>query len=193
MPGMRNWLWALAAVAVWLLAAHVQNGPEPRSANAPGESFSAIRAKAVLGRIQGPQRPHPAGSLENAAVHARVRQELDRLQVPVATLAARQCYSEPRWPAIACADIVDLIAEVVPGQGKAIVLMAHMDSVPAGPGAGDDGSGVATVLETIRALKAAPTQSRHPVIALFTDGEEAGLLGAAAFVEDPRWRDRTGI
>lgn len=193
MTGMRNWLWALAAVAVWLFAAYVQNGPEPRSASTPSESFSAIRAKAVLGRIQGPQRPHPAGSPENTAVHARLRQELDRLQIPVATLAARQCFSEPRWPALACADIADLIAEVVPGQGKAIVLMAHMDSVPAGPGAGDDGSGVATVLETIRALKAAPIRSRHPVIALFTDGEETGLLGAAAFVENPRWRARAGV
>ena len=38
--------------------------------------------------------------------------------------------------------------------------MAHMDSVPAGPGAGDDGSGVATLLETIRALKAATGRSR---------------------------------
>jgi hypothetical protein len=71
--------------------------------------------------------------------------------------------------------------------------MAHLDSVPAGPGAGDDSSGVATVLEIIRALKAAPLKARHPVIALFTDGEEAGLLGSAAFVEDARWRDRAGI
>jgi len=48
-------------------------------------------------------------------------------------------------------------------------------------------------VEIIRALKAVPIQSRHPVIALFTDGEEAGLLGAAAFVEDARWRARAGI
>jgi len=193
MTRMRNWLWALVAIAIWLLAAHVQNGPQPRGSDAPAESFSAARAKAVLSRIQGPQRPHPAGSAENAAIHARLKGELDALHVPVTVLAKRQCFSEPRWSAITCADIADLIAQVVPGEGKAIVLMAHMDSVPAGPGAGDDGSGVATVLETIRTLKAIPIRSRHPVIALFTDGEEAGLLGAAAFVENARWRDRTGV
>ncbi|MGZ5922070.1 MAG: M20/M25/M40 family metallo-hydrolase, partial [Rhizomicrobium sp.] len=190
---MRNWLLALASVAIWLLAAHVQSGTAPRGADAPPNQFSAARAEAVLARVEGPQRPHPAGSAENAAVHARVRRELAALGVPVTELRARQCYGEPRWPAIECADITDLVAEAIPGNGKAILLMAHLDSVPAGPGAGDDGSGVATLLETIRALKAGAITSRHPVIALFTDGEEAGLLGATAFVRDARWRDRVGI
>ena len=54
-----------------------------------------------------------------------------------------------------------------PGTGKAVVLMAHSDSVAAGPGAGDDGSGVAILLETIRALKARGTAAsgEHPVVA----------------------------
>jgi hypothetical protein len=193
MMRMRNWLLALVSVAIWLLAAHVQNGPAPRGMDTPPNQFSAARAETILSRIEGPQRPHPAGSAENAAFHARVRQELAALGVPVTALQARQCFGEPRWPAIECADITDLIAEVVPGDGKAILLMAHLDSVPAGPGAGDDGSGVATLLETIRALKAEPVPARHPIIALFTDGEEAGLLGAIAFVKDARWRDRVGI
>jgi hypothetical protein len=193
MTRMRNWLLALVSVAIWLLASHVQSGPAPRGLDTPPNQFSAARADAVLARIEGQQRPHPAGSAENAAVHARVRQELAAMGVPVTELRARQCYGEPRWPAIECADITDLIAEIAPGNDKAILLMAHLDSVPAGPGAADDGSGVATVLETIRALKAELVSSRHPVIALFTDGEEAGLLGATAFVQDARWRDRVGI
>jgi hypothetical protein len=189
----RNGFWALAAVAVWLLAAYVQTGPQPRGADMAPEQFSAGRAQAVLNRIQGTAHPHPVGSPESAAIHARVRRELETLSIPVTTLQKRQCFSEPRWSAVTCADIADLIAEVVPGRGKAVILMAHLDSVPAGPGAGDDGSGVATVLEVIRALKASPIQSRHPIIALFTDGEEAGLLGAAAFVGDAQWRGQTGL
>ena len=190
---MRNWFWALLAVAIWLLAAHVNGGPRPRGMDTPADLFSAMRAQSVLARLQGPARPHPAGSAENAAIHERLLKELAALGVPAETLQARQCYSEPRWAAIECADITDIIATLVPGDGKAVVLMAHMDSVPAGPGAGDDGSGVATLLETIRALKAGKATSRHPVIALFTDGEEAGLLGAKAFVDDARWRDRIGV
>jgi hypothetical protein len=190
---MRNWIWAFLSVAIWLLAAHVNRGPSPRGLETPANQFSATRAIAQLARLQGPARPHPAGSTENAAIHDRLLKMLAEMGVPTETLKARQCYGEPRWSAIECADITDIIATVVPGPGKAVILMAHMDSVPAGPGAGDDGSGTATLLETIRALKAGTAQSRHPVIALFTDGEEAGLLGAKAFVDDPHWRDRAGV
>ena len=190
---MRNWVWAFLSVAVWLLANHVNEGPSPRGRDAPGSEFSASRALDQLARLQGPARPHPAGSAENAAIHDRLLQSLAMMGVPAQTLKARQCYREPRRSAIECADIEDVIATVVPGSGKAVILMAHMDSVPAGPGAGDDGSGTATVLETIRALKTGTTPSRHPVLALFTDGEEVGLLGAKAFVDDPKWRDRVGV
>ncbi len=58
--------------------------------------------------------------------------------------------------------------------------MAHYDSVAAGPGAGDDGAGVAAILEIARILKAGPPP-RHGVMLLITDGEELGLLGARAF------------
>lgn len=55
--------------------------------------------------------------------------------------------------------------------------------MPAGPGASDDGAAVATVLEIARILAARPA-SRHPVVLLITDGEEAGLLGAFLFVRE---------
>ena len=72
------------------------------------------------------------------------------------------------------------------------MLAAHYDSVPTGPGATDNGSGVATALETLRALKAAPPL-RNDVIFLFTDGEERGLLGARAFVEQHPWAGDVGV
>ena len=79
----------------------------------------------------------------------------------------------------------------VPG-GKAFLLVAHYDSVPTGPGATDNGSGVATALETLRALKAMP-RMRNDVIFLFTDGEERGLLGARAFAEHHPWAGDIGL
>ena len=54
-----------------------------------------------------------------------------------------------------CAGVVARLEGSNPG-GKAVLLMAHYDSVPAGPGAGDDLSGVAAILEAARALKAGP-------------------------------------
>ncbi len=71
--------------------------------------------------------------------------------------------------------------------------MAHYDSVPAGPGAADDQSGVVTILETSRARKARGIETQHPIIAVITDGEEAGLLGAAAFADNQAFRDRIGV
>src|SRR5690606_9644221 len=87
-----------------------------------------------------------------------------------------------------CAHVTNVIAWL-PGQvrGPALALAAHYDSVGAGPGAADDGHGVATVLEVLRILQ---TSARHPpLVAVFTDGEEAGLLGMRAFVEHPRARE----
>ena len=72
----------------------------------------------------------------------------------------------------------------IPGTSPSgtVMLVAHYDSVPSGPGAGDDGASVAAILETMRALKASPAL-RNDLIVLFTDGEELGLLGAKGFVE----------
>src|SRR5262249_10805376 len=67
----------------------------------------------------------------------------------------------------------------------ALALMAHYDSVPGAPGGSDDGAGVATALEVVRALKARGQPVRDVVVVL-TDGEEAGLLGARGFfAHDP--------
>ncbi|MCA2176595.1 M28 family peptidase [Nonomuraea glycinis] len=77
------------------------------------------------------------------------------------------------------------IVAVRPGTAPTgrVVVAAHYDSVEAGPGAADDGAGVATILEVARAL---PTGLRNDVVFLITDGEEDGLLGAEAFIrEDP--------
>ena len=75
--------------------------------------------------------------------------------------------------------------------GRAFLLVAHYDSVPTGPGATDNGAGVATVLETVRALKAGPAL-RNDVIVLLADGEERGLLGARAFVDGYPWAQEVG-
>jgi hypothetical protein len=76
----------------------------------------------------------------------------------------------------------------LPGResGPAVMLVAHYDSAPQGPGAADDGSGVAVVIEAARILKAAHP-FRNSIVFLITDGEEAGLWGAKAFVNAHPW------
>jgi hypothetical protein len=60
------------------------------------------------------------------------------------------------------------------------VISAHYDSVAGGPGADDDGSGTAALLETARILAGHPLPATV-VFGSFT-GEEAGLLGSREFV-----------
>jgi Zn-dependent M28 family amino/carboxypeptidase len=72
------------------------------------------------------------------------------------------------------------------GSGSSLMLSAHYDSVPNSPGAADDAAGVATLLETARAL-AADAPLPNDVLFLFSDGEEQMLLGATAFVEQQPW------
>jgi hypothetical protein len=60
------------------------------------------------------------------------------------------------------------------------VVSSHYDSVATGPGADDDSSGTAALLETARLLAAHP-QPATIIFASFT-GEESGLLGSREFV-----------
>ena len=70
-----------------------------------------------------------------------------------------------------------IIAEL-PGTepGAVIMLGAHLDSIPDGPGINDDGSGVAALLEIAAAL--AGTRPRATIRLAFWSGEELGLHGS---------------
>ncbi|HEX4301698.1 MAG TPA: M20/M25/M40 family metallo-hydrolase [Rhizomicrobium sp.] len=184
---------ALVAVGIWFAGVFFNGMPVPRGLDAPPQEFSSARADATLGRLLGPEVPHPIASPANAAVRARIQQEFAALGVKTTVYTGTGCNSRPRYGFFACGTVHDVLGEVVPGAGKAIILVAHYDSVPAGPGASDDESGVATILETIRALKARGLKSQHPILAVITDGEEAGLLGAAAFVANPALKARVGV
>jgi hypothetical protein len=78
-----------------------------------------------------------------------------------------------------------------PGK-KTLMLCAHYDSVSEGPGAGDNASGVAAVLEALRALRAGPLLDRD-VVVLLDDGEENGYLGSAVFVDEHPWAKEVGV
>ena len=184
---------ALIALAVWLVASTFNGLMVPLGLEAPATEFSAARADQTLARLLGPEVPHPVSTPANQAVRDRVRMEFAALGVPTSVYRATGCFDRrANYGLFFCGTTEDIIANVMPGTGKAIVLLAHYDSVPAGPGAADDQSSVATILETVRALQARGTKSQHPVLAVITDGEEAGLLGADAFLNDPVQRAQVG-
>lgn len=157
--------------------------PDPAPADAPATSFSAERAVAVLERIVGKdQAPHGVGTPANAAVADRIEAELEALGLTVRRHRAMSCRN------IVCAPVTNLVADV-PGShpgGPVVLFASHYDSTHAGPGASDDLHGVALSIEVARALLAGDPP-KHPVRLLIDEGEEVGLLGAKAFVDqDPR-------
>jgi hypothetical protein len=171
----------LVAICV-VLAEHSNRPPRAIPESAAPTVFSAERAMKHVIAIA--QRPHPIGSAE----HDQVRDYLIA-QLRLLGLEAQVQQSTGIGTRSADAGRVQNILARMPGRqngGPAVVLVAHYDSVEAGPGAADDGAGIAAILETVRALRTgAPLL--HDVIVLFTDGEEAGLLGAAAFVREHPW------
>lgn len=165
----------LFAVLYWAAASRYR-APAPRGEEAPAGEFSAQRALAVLRRLAGDQAPHPVASEANARVRRALLAELSRLGLTPAVEEGFECNALGL-----CSRVWNVLARVPgTGRGKAVALMAHYDSVGAGPGAADDLAGVAAVIEVARAVRSAPPLERS-LILLFTDGEEAMLLGAQAF------------
>ncbi|MSQ24044.1 MAG: Zn-dependent exopeptidase M28 [Chloroflexi bacterium] len=70
-----------------------------------------------------------------------------------------------------------------------VIVGGHYDSVPAGPGGNDNGSGTATVIELARQLAADPVP-RVAVRYVTFGAEELGLLGSEHFVRELTSPDR---
>ncbi|MES1243800.1 MAG: M28 family peptidase [Acidobacteriota bacterium] len=159
-----------------LLVQARQEPPAARGADARATEFSAARAVAVLRTLVGDGSPHPVGSPANDRVRERILAELRRLGYSPEVQEGTWCSHGGL-----CARLHNVVARLDGASpGKAVLLMAHYDSVPAGPGVGDDLSGVATILEVARALRSGPAP-KNPVMFLLDEGEEPGLLGAELF------------
>ena len=101
-----------------------------------------------------------------------------------------------RLPGVGRRTLVNLVA-IAPGRtGQAIVVAAHRDGAGDGPGANDNASGTAALLELARSYgngQTGPARAEapaHTIVFLSTDGGASGSLGAARFAADPRWRRR---
>ncbi|MBT8142231.1 MAG: M28 family peptidase, partial [Gammaproteobacteria bacterium] len=162
--------------------------------NAPADQFSAERASEYLNHIA--VRPHMVGSQEHAKVQAYISKELQLLGLQTQLQATSVIYDYPRYskrtPRIA--KVKNIVARL-PGKNPdypAVTLMSHYDSVPTAAGAGDAGSGVAAILETLRVLRNGP-QLLRDVIVVITDAEEVGLLGAQGFFREHPWAQEIGL
>lgn len=185
--------FAAVFMAVFLLAASAASlyfsGPPRPASDAAPNTFSSVRAVPHVASIA--QRPHPMGSEEHARVRDFLIAELKKLGFTAerqreTALRVRGDAVRPRGAILA--GMVENVMVRMPGRSSTgvVLLASHYDSVAASPGAADDTAAVAAVLETLRALKVGGPL-RNDIVALFTDGEEDGLLGAEAFVSRHPW------
>jgi len=156
----------------------------------PKESteFSAERVMSILENWG--DEPHPIGSVQLENVRDKIVNDLTKIGLEVKTEAG---YTSTTWsPSYKRMAKVENIVAMLPGDGtsdKTIVLCGHYDSVVEGPGAGDDGYSIASMIETARLLK---NQNRkHNLLLLITDGEEYGLLGAKYHMDNNSGKDYT--
>lgn len=152
--------------------------PAAPNINSPGLE-SPLRAS--LQELLGDGVPHPLGSAADARLRDELVTKLKALGYSVELQSGWACnrYAICGRPT----NIVALPPGVTDNAVKdAVLLAAHYDSVPAGPGASDDGSGVVIALDIAAQLALKP--HKHPVVVLLSDGEEAGLLGALLFVSE---------
>lgn len=177
---------ALAVLAFLVLLggtnAYILNTPPaPVPASAPAGQFSAERAYVHIQACA--QKPHPIGSEENA----RVRDYLLGALRDAGYEAFVQ--QDPLFLGGGEVRVPQNVYARLQGTSStgAVLLMAHYDSVPFGPGAADDITGVSAIVETARALKAGPPL-KNDIIFFLTDGEERGLLGPKAFLQSHPWR-----
>ena len=180
-------LAAMLAIFVLLLAAMALKGSLLTLPSPPGQAdaagFDATRAHQRLARIIGDQRPHPVDSAAGDAARARLIAEMQAVGLTARISDDFACNGR-RGLSVSCARVHNLVATIGPADGHHLLLVSHYDSTPAGPGAADDGIGVATMLEVASLLRG--QRLTRPVTFLFDEGEEAGLIGARAFIErDP--------
>ena len=159
--------------------------PWPIPASAPPEAFSAERAHRHIAAVC--TAPQPAGSLRNDEACRYIQDELARLDVETELIHIYDKTGERQVSRRRA--VLGRIRGADPT--KAFAMDAHFDSVAWGPGASDDWSGIATMLETARALKSAPPL-RNDVIFVFADQEEFNLGGAKAFRNHP-WFQEVGV
>lgn len=151
--------------------------------------FSPKRAIEKLEKIA--QEPHYVGSKNHPVVADYLVKELKTLGLET---EIQEGFSLTKWGNLTKSK--NILARIKGSQnGKAVLLLSHYDSAPHSYslGANDDGVGIVTILESVRAFLHNQTTHTNDIIILFTDAEELGLNGAALFVTEHAWAKDVGV
>ncbi|MBT8283930.1 MAG: M20/M25/M40 family metallo-hydrolase, partial [Flavobacteriaceae bacterium] len=150
--------------------------------------FSTDRALKHVKEIS--RKPHAVGFSAHKEVREYIVSELEAMGLEV---SLQQGYTAGDWANYSKA--INIVSRIKgSGDGKALLLLSHYDSNPhSSLGASDAGSGVATILEGIRAFLELQIKPKNDIIILITDAEELGLNGADLFANRHPWTSEVGL
>lgn len=155
---------------------------------AGSDGFSAISAMDHINVMA--QEKHPMGTTANHAVKSYILDEFEKLEIPTEVFVG---HSQRNWGSgyIRVGRTENIIATIKgKNSDKAVMVVGHYDSVLGSPGAADDVHAVACMIEIAKTLRTEVHD--NDIIFLITDGEERGLFGAKAYVEQ-REVDHIGV
>ncbi|MCX2718819.1 M20/M25/M40 family metallo-hydrolase [Lentiprolixibacter aurantiacus] len=150
--------------------------------------FSTDRALVHVKKMS--KAPHAVGFAGHQEVRAYVVGELEKLGLQT---SIQEGYTAGDWGNLSRAQ--NILTRIKGREkGKALMLLSHYDSNPhSALGASDAGSGVATILEGVRAFLARGIQPKNDIIIVITDAEELGLNGADLFANNHPWTKEVGL
>ncbi|MBS7232854.1 M28 family peptidase [Flavobacterium psychroterrae] len=182
----------LAIVCILAILGIIYASMMPQWISKNEEALAEFSTERALNQVEIiAQKPHYVGSTNHELVANYLKLELNRIGLETSvqegfTLNGKGLLVKSK----------NILARIKgTNNSKALLLLSHYDSAPHSfsKGASDDASGVATILEGIRAFLYAKQPHKNDIIILFSDAEELGLNGAALFVNKHPWAKEVGL
>lgn len=182
----------LAVVLILAILGIIYATMMPQYISKNDEALADFSTERALNQVEIiAQKPHYVGSTNHELVANYLKLELNRIGLE--TSVQEGFTLNDKGLLVKSKNILARIKGT--NSSKALLLLSHYDSAPHSfsKGASDDASGVATILEGIRAFLYAKEPQKNDVIILFSDAEELGLNGAALFVNKHPWAKDVGL
>lgn len=182
----------LAVVLILAILGIIYATMMPQYISKNDEALADFSTERALNQVEIiAQKPHYVGSTNHELVANYLKLELNRIGLE--TSVQEGFTLNDKGILVKSKNILARIKGT--NNSKALLLLSHYDSAPHSfsKGASDDASGVATILEGIRAFLYAKEPQKNDIIILFSDAEELGLNGAALFVNKHPWAKDVGL
>jgi hypothetical protein len=159
-----------------------------KDSDVPETIFSTDRALAHVKEIS--QKPHGVGFPGHKEVRQYLISELRKMGLET---SIQEGYTIGK--ANNLSKTANILARIKGTESdKSLVLLSHYDSdLHSALGASDAGSGVATILESVRAFLSENEKPKNDIVILISDGEEVDLSGAELFVDKHPWAKDVGL